>query len=43
MRWYSEWLAALFNLSANLSTVGLSPTIRLFIHVSFKSVDRHDI
>ena len=43
MRWYSEWLSARLSRSASLCTVGLSPTIRLFIHVSLKSVDDHHI
>ena len=43
MRWYSAWLSARLSLSASRCTVGLSPTIRLFIHGSLKSADRHHI
>jgi hypothetical protein len=43
MRGYSAWLPACFRRSASLATVGLSPTIRRFIHGSLKSVEAHDI
>jgi hypothetical protein len=41
IRWYCEWLLARLSLWANRSTVALSPTIRLFIHVFLKFGDEH--
>jgi hypothetical protein len=43
MRWYSAWLLARLSRSASRATVALSPTIKLFIHGSSKSADRHHI